>query len=144
MSAWCESKSLSGCAAFLKGHAREEMEHMERFYNYINEKGEMAVIGKIDEPPVNYKSVEEIFKAAFKHEKVVTKAIHNLVEAATKEKDYVTLNFLQWFVEEQHEEETLFQSVLDKIDLIGLDKRGLYMFDKEVAKLEEEEEEGSK
>jgi ferritin len=139
MSSWCESMSLEGCAVFLKHHAAEEQEHMERFYKYINEKGEMAIVGKIDEPPVSYKSVEEIFKKAFEHEKVVTRAIHDLVDAAIKEKDYTTQSFLQWFVDEQHEEETLFQSILDKMELIGLDKRGLYMFDKELAKLTEKE-----
>ena len=139
MSAWCESKGLSGCAVFLKHHAGEEYEHMERIFKYINEKGDMATVGQIDTPPANYKSVDEIMKKAYEHEKFVTKSIHSLVEAAGKEKDYPTLSFLQWYVNEQHEEETLFQSVLDKMELIGLEKRGLYMFDRELAKLAKEE-----
>ena len=119
MSSWCEKEGLEGCAAFLKGHATEEMEHMQRLFTYVNECGAMAKLGTIEAPPTEFSSIDEIFEETYKHEQYVTSKINTLADVAFQEKDYSTFNFLQWYVAEQHEEEKLFNTILDKMRIIG-------------------------
>jgi ferritin len=135
MSAWAETNRLSGCAAFLKKQAAEEMMHMMKIFDYVNETDHMAVLGKIDAPATSFKSVEDVFQKVYEHEKHVTKKIHEIAELAWKEKDLTTFNFMQWFITEQHEEETQAKGILDKIELIGSDKKSLFMFDNELGNM---------
>ena len=133
MASWAETQGLEGCAKFLKKQAEEELVHMHKIFEYVLESGEMAIIGKLDAPATDYDSVEEIFKKSLEHEKQVTKRIHDIADTAWKDKDLATFNFIQWFVSEQHEEETSFTKIIDKIKLIGVDKRTLYLIDKALA-----------
>jgi ferritin len=135
MSSWCEFKGLEGCAQFLKLHAQEEMNHMQRLFNYVNETGAMAVLGKIDAPPTQFESVVDVFKKTYEHECLVTKKINDLADAALKDKDYSAFNFLQWYVAEQHEEEKLFKSILDRIEIIGTDGKGIFFIDQELKQM---------
>jgi ferritin len=142
MSAWCDTKGLEGSAAFLKTHAEEEMQHMLKFFTYISELGGLAVIGQIEAPPTDFKSLNDMMNNILEHEKFVTRSIHELTEAAWEEKDHATYNFLQWFVSEQHEEETLFNSILDKLNLVGSDnKQGLFFIDRELGQMASSPEE---
>ena len=104
MSAWCDFKGFVGCAAFLRDHAQEEMDHMHRLFTYVNETGALAVLGTIEAPPTEFESLPEIFRSTLEHEMVVTRSINELAHAAFQAKDYSTFNFLQWYVAEQHEE----------------------------------------
>ncbi len=135
MSSWCAYKGLSGAAKFLEAHSDEEHSHMRKIFSYINETGSMAVVSAVAKPPFEFESIKDIFLKTYEHEKLVTKSINELVEACLSEKDYSTFNFLQWYVSEQHEEERLFKSIVDMIDIIGLDGRGLFMVDREIGKL---------
>lgn len=135
MSAWCDHQGLSGSAAFLKQHAAEEMEHMHRLFRYVSETGALPLVGALKAPPAQYKNLAEVFKATYEHELEVTRSINALVAAALAEQDFSTFQFLQWYVSEQHEEEHLFKGILDKIDVIGIDGRGLYFLDEEIRKL---------
>ena len=135
MSAWCTFKGLPGCAAFLRKQAAEELGHMERLFNYVNETGSLATLGAIDAPDTEYASVEKVFKQTYEHECEVTRRINQLVDTALRTKDYSTFNFLQWYVAEQHEEESLFKSILDKLRITGTDGRGLFFFDREIGEL---------
>jgi len=135
MSAWCSYKGLPGCAAFMRKQAAEEMDHMRRLFGYVCETGALAVIGTIKAPGTSYKSVQEVFEQTYEHEREVTRRIFKLVEQALSEKDYSTFNFLQWYVAEQHEEESLFKSILDKFKIIGTDNRGLFFIDREMLEL---------
>ena len=135
MSGWCSYKGLPGCSAFLRKQADEEMQHMQRLFNYVTETGALAQLGAIEAPPADYKSVEAVFKNTFDHECEITIKINALVEVALKEKDFSTFNFLQWYVAEQHEEESLFRSILDKLKMIGTDGRGVFFFDREIGSL---------
>ena len=135
MASWCESKGLEGCTAFLRRHAKEEMEHMQKLFDYVNETGSMAVLGVIDAPPCEFESVRDIFLKTLEHEQLVTQKINDLAHTAFSEQDFSSFNFLQWYVAEQHEEEKLFKSIIDKIEMIGLEHKGLYFIDQEVAKL---------
>ncbi len=135
MSSWCEYKGLEGCSEFLKLHAQEEMGHMQRLFTYVNETGAMAVLGQIEAPPTEFKSIVDVFKTTYEHECLVTKKINDLADAALKDKDYSTFNFLQWYVAEQHEEEKLFKSIMDRIEIIGTDGKGLFFIDQELKKM---------
>jgi len=135
MSAWADLKSFEGCTAFLRAHAQEEMGHMHKLFDYVNETGAMAVIGEIKAPPCEYDSVGDLFQKVYEHECVITEKINQLVAAALKEEDFSTFNFLQWYVAEQHEEEYLFQQILDKIRIIGEKGSGFFYIDRAVAEM---------
>ncbi len=130
MSSWCEFNALDGCAKFLKAHAAEEMEHMQRLFTYVNETGGLAIVGQIDAPPLEFDSISSVFQETYEHEVYITGKINQLAKIAQQEDDFSTFNFLQWYVAEQHEEEKLFKSILDKIEMIG--PSGLFFIDKEV------------
>ena len=135
MSAWCDLQGYSGSATFLREHAAEELLHMHKLFDYVCETGAAAVLGAIDAPPSSYQSLAEVFELTYKHELSITASINQLVAAALAEQDFSTFQFLQWYVGEQHEEERLFKSILDKIAVIGLDGKGIYFLDKEIRKL---------
>lgn len=135
MSSWCAYKSLEGCATFLSAHADEEMAHMRRLLNYMHETGALAILGGMEAPPHEFNSLKEMFTKVYAHEQFVTHKINELVHLANTEPDYATLQFLQWYVAEQHQEEFLFKSILDKIELIGTEGQGLFFIDKEISQL---------
>lgn len=135
MSAWCATKGFNGAANFLKEHSKEELSHAYKLFDYINETGASALIKSIAEPANDFESLKDVFQKTYEHELKVSKSILELVDFSLEEKNYATFNFLQWYVSEQHEEEKLFKEILDKIDIIGMDGRGLFMIDKEIGAL---------
>ena len=108
MSAWCDHQGYTGSATFLREHAAEELQHMYKLFDYVCETGALAVLGALDAPPPNYKSLAEVFEVTYGHELRITAAIDQLVASALAEQDFSTFQFLQWYVSEQHEEERLF------------------------------------
>ena len=135
MSSWCSKHGYEGAAAFLLRHADEELEHMQKLFKYVSETSGMPLLGKIDAPKNDYKSLKEVFETTLEHEKFITSKINELVEVTFANKDYSTFNFLQWYVAEQHEEEKLFNSIIDKFNLVGEDGRSLYFIDRDLATL---------
>ena len=135
MSSWCDQQGLSGSAAFMNRQSEEEKMHMLKLYNYILEMDGSAIVPGIKQPPHEFENVVEMFNAVYSHEQKVTQAINQLVELSLAEKDNSTFNFLQWYVEEQREEESLMRSILDKIRLIGGGPQSLYYIDKEIEKI---------
>ena len=135
MSAWCEQQGFEGAAKFLSAHAAEEMQHMRKLFTYLNETGALAVITQIDEPPHQFKSLKEVLELTYQHEKLITSKINELVGRTFEEKDYSAFNFLQWYVAEQHEEEKLFNSIVDKFKLLGDSGTALYYIDRELKTL---------
>ncbi|MDR5612577.1 MAG: non-heme ferritin [Arsenophonus sp.] len=131
-SSWCNYKGFEGAAVFLKTHSQEEMGHMQRLFNYLSDTGEMPILGQIDAPPAEFNSVKEVFEKTYQHEQNITHEINALVHLALEMQDYSTFNFLQWYVAEQHEEEKLFKSILDKFELVGEDGKSLFLLDKEL------------
>ncbi|HBO22917.1 MULTISPECIES: non-heme ferritin [unclassified Providencia] len=132
MSAWCSDKGYEGAAAFLKAHSQEEMEHMQRLFDYLSDTGALPRLGQINEPPVDFKSIGDVFAQTYEHEKLITAEINKLAHLAMSTQDYSTFNFLQWYVSEQHEEEKLFKSVLDKLDMVGESGKSLFLLDKDL------------
>lgn len=135
MSGWCEDKGFEGAAEMLRGHAEEEMGHMNRLFTYVSETGAFPIIGAIEAPPYQFKSLKEVFTEIYKHECLITEKINQLTHVAFSTHDYSTFNFLQWYVAEQHEEEKLFKGILDKIELVGEDGKALFWIDKDLAEL---------
>jgi ferritin len=135
MSSWCAYKSLDGCAEFLRLHAQEEAGHMHRLLSYMHETGGFVVLGGMEAPPTQFDSLQTLFEQIYEHETLITRNINDLVHGANTEPDYSTLQFLQWYVAEQHQEEFLFKGILDKIKLIGTDGQGLFLIDQEIGKL---------
>ena len=132
MASWAENQGLNGTAKFLYTHSDEERFHMLKLVKFINERGGTAIIPNIEAPQKNFKSIENVFQLLLNHELAVTECINQLVDVCLQEKDYTTHNFIQWYVSEQLEEEALARTIMDKINLIGNDKGGLYLFDRDL------------
>jgi ferritin len=135
MSGWCEVKGLDGCAAFLRAHAQEEMGHLHRLFQYVYETGNMPLVGEVKAPPTEFPSVGDMFRQVYDHEVFITGKINELVSSAVEQEDHSTVNFLQWYVAEQHEEEHIFQQILDKIKIIGEEGTGVYFIDKTLGEM---------
>ncbi len=132
MASWAETQGLSGTAQFMYMHSDEERFHMLKLVKFVNERGGTAVIPGLDTPPAEFDSLSKVFSLLLEHELHVTESINNLVDVCLQEKDYTTHNFVQWYVSEQLEEEALARTILDKVNMIGEDKAGLYMFDRDL------------
>ena len=132
MSSYFESKGLKGFANWMWIQAREETAHAMRLYSYVNERGGRVKLAPIDKVPTEWKSPLHVFQQTYKHEQKVTSLINNLLELSIKEKDHATSNMLQWFVDEQVEEEASADEILQRLKLIGENGNGLFMMDKEL------------
>lgn len=135
MASWCETMGMDGAASFFYGHAHEENLHFIKLFQYINEVSGHAIVPQVKQPHHDFEGIKEICEIAYSNEKEVTQAIFKLVELAKAEDDHVTTEMLRFYVQEQREEETLFQKVLDKIKLIGTGAQSLYYVDKELGNL---------
>ncbi|MCY4490094.1 MAG: ferritin [Thaumarchaeota archaeon] len=133
MGSWCEITGYEGASSYFYAQSNEERDHMIKIIHYINEMGASATIPAQKAPTDTYKSLEDVIKAALKNEQQVTKAIHKLVDIAQKAKDHSTYAFLEWFVNEQVHEETKFEIILQKFNLIGRDKLAINEIDKFLA-----------
>ncbi len=133
MASWCDVTGYEGGAGFFYAQSEEERTHMLKFIHYLNNLGLSAVIPATKLPASNFKSLESILKTALKNEQTVTAAIHKMVEISQKDKDHSTYAFLEWFVNEQVQEETKFETILQKFDLIGRDKLAINEIDKILA-----------
>lgn len=132
MACWCDANALEGCARFFYRHSDEERLHMLKLIHYINDAGGTVSVPSVELPPAEYNNIKELFETAYAHEQKVSAAIDSLIELCITEKDKQTANFLQWYLNEQHEEEALYRTLIDRIKLIGIQDRGLYFIDKEV------------
>ena len=135
MACWAEVKGLEGIARFMYAQSDEEREHMLKLVKFVNERGGHAKISELKAPNVTFNSFKEMFEKLFEHEVFVSQSINELVHITLEERDYATHNFLQWYVAEQIEEEALARTILDKIKLIGNDKGGLYLFDRDIQQI---------
>ena len=136
MASWCETKGYETSSQFLYNHAEEERMHMLKLFKYINAAGGHALQPEVKGIKHTFKSLREVFDQTLEHEIAVTESINDLVDHCFKIKDFATFNFLQWFVSEQREEETLARRAVELFDLIGEDGVGLFMIDQEIGKLE--------
>ena len=132
MASWAENQGFEGIATFMYAQSDEERMHMLKLIKYINQRGGEALIPNVEQPQLDHTSFKTLFKQLFEHEVFVSQSINELVHISLQERDYATHNFLQWYVAEQIEEESTARTILDKINLIGDDKGGLYLFDNDI------------
>lgn len=132
MSAYCSDAGIPGAANWLRVQAMEEYTHADRLYRYLISRNGRVILGAIEAPPTEWKSLVDVFERTLEHEQKVTAMIDGLVNLAGEEKDHATESFLQWFVDEQVEEEESAQDVLDKVKLAGGPGPGLFMVDAEL------------
>lgn len=132
MSAYFESENLSGLAHWMKIQWNEETQHALKFYNLLLERDEKVKLLTINEQTDNFGSPLEGFQSTFEHEKEITKRINDLYALAVEEKDYPLQNLLQWFINEQVEEENNVRTIIQRLKLIGDDGTGLFMLDQEL------------
>lgn len=140
MASWCDKEGVEGAAKFMHRQSVEERDHMLRIFHYISDIDGHAIVPAIKQPPVEFESIQYMFNEVYAHEQKVTASINKIVDLCYKENDYTTLNFLQWYIEEQREEEALMRSILDKIKLIGNGPQSLYYIDSEIQKINTIEE----
>jgi len=135
MSGYLAGEGLSGAAHWMMLQYQEEVEHGMKFYQFILDRGGEVELLAIAKPPKTFGTLKDIFEASLKHEQHITARIDGLYELAIKEKDFALQSFLQWFVDEQVEEEGNAQEILDKLNMLGKDsKGGLLFLDAELGK----------
>ncbi|RAK66008.1 ferritin [Hymenobacter edaphi] len=133
MASWAEVQpGLDGVTDFFYQQSDEERVHMLKLIRYVNERGGFALVPALPQPVVTFQSLKRVFEDFLKHEIAVSESINELVGLTLQERDFATHNFLQWYVSEQLEEEALARTLNDKLELIGDDKGGIYLFDKDI------------
>ncbi len=133
--AWAASKGYDGISNFLFRHANEERSHMMKILEYIIERGATAAVQAIGAPPPDPATVFDCFEKTFSHEVDNTTSIYKIVKMSFNEEDWATWNFMQWFVKEQTEEETMVMNMIDKLKIAGGEKASgdsLYSLDRDM------------
>jgi len=134
---WADSQGFGGIANFLFRHAQEERNHMMKILEYILKRGGKVAVSAIPAPPPNPSSIHNCFEKVFEHEVDNTTSVYKLVKLSFMEEDWATWNFMQWFVKEQTEEETLALDLLDKLKIAGgedISREQLYSLDRDLEK----------
>jgi ferritin len=132
MAAYFESTNLPGFATWMRVQTQEELTHTMKIYDYVNERGGRVALKSIAEPPSEWESPLAVFEAAYQHEQKVTGLINGLVNLAIEEKDIAANTFLQWFVDEQVEEEESAETVVNKLKQVADASDGMKMLDNEM------------
>jgi len=132
MSAWFDSIGLKGFANWMMVQYKEEMDHAMKFYKYLQSQGAIVKLLEIKEPPHEWNSPLHAFEETLKHEQHITKCINDLVDLAEELKDRATYNMLQWFINEQVEEEENDREIIDKLKLVEGSRHGIFMIDKDL------------
>jgi len=133
MAAYFTEKNLTGCAAWMKAQAMEEMTHAGKFYDHILTRGGHVKLTGIKEVPDAFESPLAAFKAAYAHEQYITKRIHDLADLADEIHDHAAKPMLTWFVAEQVEEEANTDALVQKLTMVNGEGNGLFMIDQELA-----------
>lgn len=132
MAAQLETENLRGMSRWLRKQAQEELGHAMKFFDYIHERQGVVALQKLDQPKGDWSTGLAAFAAAYKHEQHITAAINALVDTAQAERDHATVNFLQWFVKEQVEEEASVEPIVRRLELIGDHPGALFVLDHEL------------
>lgn len=133
MAAYFERQNLQGFANWMRVQFQEEQFHGLRMFDFINARGGSVSLLPIDGPKTEWKSVIEVFEDTLAHEQHVTSLINNLIDVSTQEKEYASINFLQWFINEQIEEESNAEKILFQLRVFEGKGQGLLMLDRELA-----------
>ncbi len=134
MAAYFQQTPFTGFSQWMELQSHEELLHASKFYKYVGERGGKVTLRSLPEPKGDYKSALEAFQTSLGHEQKVSAAICGIYELALKEKDFATLSFLKWFLDEQVEEEKSVSEMVAKLELVGDNRNGLFHLDKLAAK----------
>jgi ferritin len=137
MASWAEVKGMAGVAGWLYAQSDEERIHMLKFIRFINERGGKALVPGFKQPGKDFPNVKKMFEEVLKHEQFISASINDIVALCVAEKDFTTQHWIQWFVNEQIEEEANATKILDKLNLLG--DGNLYLFDRDIMSLRAEE-----
>ena len=140
MSAYFTAENFPGFAAWMRHHSDEEMVHAMKIYDFVNDRRGVVKLAAIGDPRTEWGSPLEVFEDALKHEQHVTALINNLVKLAREEGDYATDSFLQWFVDEQVEEESIVDAKIQDLKHIGSTKSALFLLDRDMRVVQAEGE----
>ncbi|NMA87142.1 MAG: ferritin [Tissierellia bacterium] len=132
MAAYCSDEDYDGFSHFFIMQAQEEYQHAMKFYDFIYDVDGSVELKAIPQPEGNYESVLAAFKEALAHEELVTSKINKIMDIAVEENNRFTINFLQWFIEEQLEEENSMKKIISTLERIDGNFQGMYMLDKEL------------
>jgi ferritin len=133
MSAYFENKNFKGMAHWTKKQAKEEMEHAEKLMEHLYERGARVVLEAVAKPAAEFDGPLAVFKEVLKHEQFVTSRFYKMMDLAREEKDYTTQSMLNWFIDEQVEEEASADEIVQKLEFLGNSNSSLYLLDKELA-----------
>ena len=133
MAAYLEDNDLPGMANWMRIQYQEETFHAEKIFDYIMERDGRAVVKAWEAPPVEWKSALDVFETAYKHEQKVTALINGLMDVALAEKDHAASIFLQWFVNEQVEEEASVKAIVQQLKMLGESRAGLFQIGRELS-----------
>lgn len=140
MSAWCDDQGLDNAAKFFAKQSDEEREHMLKLFHYISSRGGRPISPEVSNVPVDFESFRGVFEETLQQEMFVTEQFNNIADKCMQVKDFVTFNFLQWFLAEQVEEEYVARRILELFDVIGEEGTGRWEIDKTLVKVVFEEE----
>ncbi|WP_298904555.1 ferritin [uncultured Psychroserpens sp.] len=132
MASWADAKGYNGVADFFYSQSEEERVHMTKLVKFVNERSGNVIIPALDVPKASYDGLNELFEQFLKSEMFVTEQINHVIYECLQHKDYNVHNFMQWYVTEQLEEEAMARTLLDKLNIIGNDKSGHYLFDRDI------------
>lgn len=133
MAAYLETTPYDGFASWMRTQSAEEHAHAMKFYAFISDRDARIRLGALDEPPSDFGSPLDAFRQALEHEKKVTEEIHSLYEKVRADHDHPSEVFLQWFIAEQVEEEKTITQIVEKLEVLGDNEVGLFIFDRELA-----------
>jgi len=133
MAAWLHSKALDGMGHWMRVQAHEEMLHAMKFFNHLIDRGGKVALKDLKQLKVQWKSPLEVFQDALEHEKFISKKINDLMSIARQEKEFASEPLLAWFTNEQIEEESNATKITEQLEMVGADKSGLLMLDRELA-----------
>ncbi|MCF6294206.1 MAG: ferritin [Flavobacteriaceae bacterium] len=132
MASWADANGYNGVADFFYLQSEEERVHMIKLVKFINERSAKVVIPQLDKPKSDFESLNQLFEAFLEQEIFVTQKINHIIFECLQHKEYNVHNFMQWYVTEQLEEEAVAKTLLDKLMIIGDDKSGHYLFDRDI------------
>lgn len=135
MASWAERNGFPGASDWLYVQTEEERLHMLKLVHYLNDRGGNVMFSAMESILMKFKSLQDVFQQVLKHEEFISASINNLYAICTAEKDFTTAQYLQWYINEQIEEESTVRSILDQINLAGNEKGGLFLMDKEFSTL---------
>ncbi len=135
MSAWCDDQGLDNASKFFSNQSDEERAHMLKIFNYISARGGKPISPEVTNIPQDFESFRGVFEQALEQEMFVTEQINEIADRCAKAKDYVTFNFLQWFLAEQVEEEYVVRRILELFDVIGEEGTGRWEIDRHLVKV---------